>query len=753
MTIKTATVLGAGNMGSQIAALLVNAGLQVRLLDVVLDPKDPNRLSREAFERITNPKKGLLYSSSFAPNLSYGNFDDDLASASASDLFIEAVAENPAIKHRLWERVARVARPEAILTTNTSGIPIREVAAILSEADKARFAGFHFFNPPRFMKLVELIPHETTSAETLTRLTDFATRVLGKGIVRASDVPGFVANRIGVYALVDVMYRAEAEALPPEEVDALTGTVIGRPKTATYRLNDLVGIDIVHEVARNMAALPAQKAYYRLPPSLSLMTEKGSLGNKTSQGYYRKEGREIQVYRKDTDSYTPEKPADIPLLGQLGRDLTKNFRTIFEQRKDGAARFLWQTLANIMHYAAINVPEATDDYRNIDRAMVWGYNWRLGPFQIWDAIGFDRVREDLRKLSGSLPAWIEARNEGFYGPGEDISPLKGLADHVEGSIWQHEGVSDLLVAANRKLILVMRSPHNTVTLEFAQDLRNAVEFLNRNDYRAMVVHAEGANFSPGANIGDMSRLIAEGQISAIARLVDAIQGATAALKYSAKPIVTAARGKALGGGAELLLHSPFVVAAAESVIGLVEIGVGVIPSGGGLTELATRIYAKHQERAEELAGLKKAFNQVIFARTSGNAWEAREMGYLRETDLIIQNEALILEAALQKADLEASFNYIPGTKSSLPVQGSNFRALALARLDSLVAGEFATEHERGIGAEVASTLAGGDVPLGTQLTPEHFLALEKAGFLKLCQTEKTLERMQHMLKTRQVLRN
>lgn len=753
MTIKKVTVLGAGNMGSQIAALFINAGLKVKLLDIVIDKEDPNKLSREAFERITHPKKGLLYSSKFASNISYGNFDEDLVGENDSDLFIEAVSEILEVKHDLFTKVSKIAKEGAILTTNTSGIPIKEIASVLPKEQAERFLGLHFFNPPRFMKLVEIIPHEDTDEKVVEFLSNFTSRTLGKGVITTNDVSGFVANRIGVYALMDVMDRAEKQGLSVTEVDALTGPVIGRPKTATYRLMDLVGVDIAYNVAKGMKEDPAEEEYYVIAKSAADLVEKGFLGNKVKQGYYKKEGKAILSYDYTIGEYTDSPAVNLEFLSKLGRNLKENLRVIFDEREDNVAKFVWESLANVIYYSAINVGKATNDFKNIDRAIVWGYNWKLGPFQIWDAIGFEDVKARLKEEFGSLPTWIEERNESFYGDGEGISSVKGLQEYVKSVVWSNPNVSDLYETEDDTLIYVMRSRNNTFTNEFAKDTIKAVDFLNNSKFKSMVLYSEGPNFSLGANLGDVSTLIKEGKLNEISDLIDVVHDAVYTLKYSDKPIVTASKGRALGGGAELLLSSPFVVAAAESYIGLVEIGVGLIPSGGGLSELAERIYKQRYERAEELAALNRAFETVIFGKVSGNAYEARELGLLKETDIIIQNEELVLEAALKKARLEAEYNYIPKGKLEYATEGNNYLAVAKAKVASLVSGGFATEYEEVIAKEVATVLSGGDIPYGVTLTQEDLLALEKKGFLKLCANPKTLERIEHMLATKRVLRN
>lgn len=420
MSINKVTVLGAGNMGSQIAALFVNAGLKVQLLDIVIDEGDPNKLSKGAYDRITHPKKGMLYDPQFASNLTYGNFNEDLVEANDSDLFVEAVSEVLEIKHDLFAKVSKIAKDTAILTSNTSGIPIKDVASVLPAEQQARFLGLHFFNPPRLMKLVEIIPHTGTIPEIIEQLSTFTKNVLGKGVVETNDVSGFVANRIGVYALMDVMDRAEKMGLSVSDVDALTGPVIGRPKTATYRLMDLVGVDIAHHVAQGMKADPAEADIYIVAPSADTLVEKGFLGNKTKQGYYKRYGKDMYEFDFATEEYVPAKKPALPFLEKLGRNLNANLKTIFESQEDEIGKFVWDSLANVIYYSAINVPKATGDYKNIDRAMVWGYNWKLGPFQLWDAIGFDAVKARLKETFGSLPQWIEERTTPFYEANETI---------------------------------------------------------------------------------------------------------------------------------------------------------------------------------------------------------------------------------------------------------------------------------------------------------------------------------------------
>ena len=395
MIIRKATVLGAGVMGSQIAALLVNAGLKVELLDIVIDEEDKNKLSKQGYDRITNPKASQLYDESFKGNLTYGNFDDNLKEASDSDIFIEAVKEDIKIKHDIWTKIASVAKEDAILATNTSGIPINKIAEALSEEDKKRFVGLHFFNPPRYMKLVEIIPNAESSEEVLTAVTDFTENVLGKGVVNAKDVPAFVANRTGTQSMSDAMYRGEKAGFTVPELDALTGKVIGRPM-GTYRLADLVGLDVAMFVVGGIMQDPSEAKFFNQSGLITKLYEAGSLGNKTGKGFYKKEKGKFYVINPETMDYSEAERPKLEIQGKLGKDLKENMDIIFNA-DDKAGTLLWETLSNTFFYAANNVPKATDNYKDIDRAMVWGFNWRKGPFQLWDLMGFERVKERLEK--------------------------------------------------------------------------------------------------------------------------------------------------------------------------------------------------------------------------------------------------------------------------------------------------------------------------------------------------------------------
>lgn len=751
MLIRKATVLGAGVMGSQIAALLVNAGLQVKLLDVVIDEGDKNKLSKAGYERITHPKKGMLYDKNMIGNLSYGNFTDDLNELSNSDLFIEAVKEDIQIKHDVWNKIAKIAKPTAILTTNTSGIPIEMIARVLSDEDKARFIGFHFFNPPRYMKLVELIPNSQTDQGVLHQLKTFAETALGKGVVIANDVPAFVANRTGVHAISNAMYLGEQAGLSVPEVDALTGKVIGRPM-GTYQLSDLVGNDIGLFVMKGLMQDPAEHAYFKMSELLPVLYEKGALGNKVKHGFYKREGRKTLVFDPEVMSYADKPKVELPILKELGRDLAKNMDIIFNA-SDLAGKFLWENLRNTFYYAAHNVPKASLDFKDIDRAMVWGFNWKLGPFQLWDLMGFEKVKDRIAQELGELPTWVQERQESFYSENEQLDNVKPISEFVAETLWNREG-SNLSVTHEDQLLFKIQTPNNTLTATLSTDLIEAIDKLENENYSSLVLYSPGANFSVGANLFMVKAAIEQGKVDEqIEPTIAELHRAVNRMRYATKPIVTAVQGRALGGGAELILGSPYVVAAAESYIGLVEVGVGLIPSGGGLAELTERVMMSPGLKANHVKLLAEVVTRVSSATVAMNAYEARRHLYLSDTDTIIANSEQRVEVALKKAKFLSENNYIPRTLATFPALGEDFKAIVEGQLDAMRLGNFISDYDMELGLAIASIVSGGAVPEGVLINQLWLQNLEKEYFVKLSKNQKTYERISHMLQTGKPLRN
>ncbi|MGL4008655.1 3-hydroxyacyl-CoA dehydrogenase/enoyl-CoA hydratase family protein [Staphylococcus nepalensis] len=752
MTIRKATVLGAGTMGSQIAALLVNAGLKVKLLDIVIDENDPNKISKKAYEFITNPKRPQLFDLSFASNLSYGNFKQDLQEDDDADIYIEAVKEEVEIKHQIWDQVKKVASDNAIFATNTSGIPIEAIAQVFDDKDKERFFGMHFFNPPRIMKLVEVIPNKQTHSDVVKRVQDFAEDVLGKGVIVANDVPGFVANRVGTQTMNDIMYRAEQQGFSITEVDALTGRSIGRPKMGTYGLSDLVGLDIAMTVIKGLQKVPEEQPFFKDVALSEKLAKNGALGNKTKQGFYKKVNKQRYVFDEEQNDYVEPQRPQLAILGKFSKDLASNLDVIFNAQDD-AGVFLWETLRNNFYYSAINVPKAAEDFKDIDRALVWGFNWKLGPFQLWDLMGYERVKSRMKEELGQLPDWIEQRNESFYAKGESIERVTPVTAYIDKAIWDRSD-SNLSVANEDQLLLKLQSKNNVISNQFLTDLLEAIDKLENEDFTSMVIYAGGNNFSVGANLYQMKKAHEEGQVvSEVGEAVEQLHHVFTRLKHSLKPVVTAVHGRALGGGCELVLHSPIVVAASESYIGLVEAGVGLLPAGGGLAELTDRIMRTNHKNDDKQASITKILMQIGFAKVSTNAYEAKRYGYLRETDTVILNTERRIEMALKRARYESETNYVPLPKSQYIALGRDFKALAEGQLDAQRVGHFISNYDYEITLKVAEVLSGGDIPRNTYVNQRYLQKLEKERFLELLQNKKTYDRISHMLEKGKPLRN
>ncbi|KRG11202.1 3-hydroxyacyl-CoA dehydrogenase/crotonase FadB [Staphylococcus sp. NAM3COL9] len=752
MTIRKATVLGAGTMGSQIAALLVNAGLKVKLLDIVIDENEPNKISKKAYEIITNPKRPQLFDLAFASNLTYGNFNEDLVEQDDADIYIEAVKEEVDIKHQVWDKVKGVAKEDAIFATNTSGIPIESIADVFEPKDKARFFGMHFFNPPRIMKLVEVIPNEKTSKTVVARVQTFAEDVLGKGVIVANDVPGFVANRVGTQTMNDIMYRAENQAFSITEVDALTGLSIGRPKMGTYGLSDLVGLDIAMTVIKGMQNVPDEQPFFHDVTLSEKLAAKGALGNKTKQGFYKKVDKKRFVFDSEQNDYVPPQTPQLEILGKFSKDLASNLDVIFNAQDD-AGIFLWETLRNNFYYSAINVPKAAIDFKDIDRAIVWGFNWKQGPFQLWDLMGFERVKSRMKEELGLLPDWIEQRNEPFYSEGESIERVTPVAEYIDQEIWERAD-SNLSVANKDQLLLKLQSKNNVITDGFLDDLLESINKLEDEDYSSMVIYAGGKNFSVGANLYQMKKAHEENRVvSEVGVMVEKLHYIFTRLKHALKPVVTAVQGRALGGGCELVLHSPFAVAASETYIGLVETGVGILPAGGGLAELTDRVLRTNHKKNDKQDSITRILMQVGFAKVSTNAYEAVKYGYLRETDTVILNTERRVEVALNRARYESETNYVPTPKSQYIALGKDFKALAEGQLDAQRMGNFISDYDYEITLKVAEVLAGGDIPRNTYVNQRYIQTLEKERFLELLQNKKTYDRISHMLAKGKPLRN
>lgn len=669
-----------------------------------------------------------------------------------ADIYIEAVKEELDIKHSVWKQVKAVAKDNALFATNTSGIPIEYIAKVFNEEERQRFFGMHFFNPPRIMKLVEIIPLKETTEESVKAAQEFAEGKLGKGVVVANDVPGFVANRIGTQTMNDIMHRAEEQGISISDTDALTGRAIGRPSTGTYGLSDLVGIDIAVTVTKGMQQVPGEDKFFKSTKIAEKLVESGALGRKTKQGFYKKEKNKILVFNPESNEYVEQSKPQYPVLAKFSKDLTANMDVIFNA-DDEAGLFMWETMRNNFYYSALNVPKAASDYKDIDRALVWGFNWKKGPFQLWDMMGFERVKNRIKEELGELPEWIENRTEGFYEDGESIERVASVSELIESEIWNRED-SNLSVVNADQLLLKLQSGNNIISDDFAKDLIEAVDLLESEDFSSMVLYADGRNFSVGANLFMMKKAHEMKKVDElVGPAIDTLHESFNRMKYSLKPIVTAVQGKALGGGCELVLHSPFVVAASETYIGMVETGVGLLPSGGGLAEMSDRILSTNHKHDDKQQSMTEVLTNIGMAKVSTNAYEAKRYGYLRDTDSIILNVEKRVEAALNKARLESEMNYIPKPEGKYIALGRDFKALAEGMLDAQRLGNFISDHDYEITLKIAEVLSGGDVPRNTYVNQRYLQKLERERFLALLKQEKTYARISHMLETGKPLRN
>jgi len=802
--VRRAAVLGAGTMGSRIAAHLANAGIPTLLLDMIPPGEgDRNRLAKAALDTLAKAKPAAFYESSLAALIVPGNFEDDLPKLSACDWVIEAVAENLAIKTALLARVLPHLAPEALLTTNTSGLPVAQIAAGLG-SHRDRFFGTHFFNPPRYMRLLEVIPAAETDPAVAASFAAFADRNLGKQVVFSNDTPNFIANRIGISVMFSAAALMLEQGLTIEEVDALTGQAIGWPRTGTFRLADMVGIDIPAHVAANFPQGVTQSGFSAI---LEEMMRRGSLGDKTGQGFYKKvrgaEGSNGKDQRMVLDLATYEyRPAIKPALPAL--EMAKNAASLPERlrlllandpAKDKAAAFLWPFLSSLWNYAADRIGEVASDAASIDQAMRAGFNWELGPFEMWDAAGVASTVSRMKALglpvSPRVEALLAAGHASWYeqdGPcGEQVcfQPEKGEFEPVP-SFPGHARIADF-----RRTNGVVRSNSGASLIDLGDgigcielhSLKNAIggdvlalasAVLHPSsdavrDFAAFVIASDRENFSVGANLMQLLLTAQEGEWDELNGVIHGFQQMTAAIKYCPRPVVAAPFGMTFGGGAEICLHAARRQAHAETYIGLVEAGVGLIPAGGGTKEMLLRSIdaamalappdprdppSRFAQSAELATALRKSFETVAMAKVSTSAAEARPLGLLTPADRITLNrERLLLDAKAQAAALAAAGYAAPLPRMQIPAPGIG--NLAAMETGAYLMGEagFASEHDQKVARWIAYILAGGRVTAGTLVSEQYILDLEREAFLSLCGERKTQERIAFTLKTGKPLRN
>lgn len=779
--IRKAVVLGAGTMGAQVAAHLAAADIEVALLDIVPSPAGDDRsaLARRAIKGLGKIKPPPLHIPDHAARIRPGNFEDDWGELSDADWVFEAVVENLEIKRGLLARVVAVSSPQAIVTTNTSGLGIAAMSQELDEARQRRFFGTHFFNPPRYLKLLETIPGPHTDLDLLVEMEDFLERVLGKGVVRCKDTPNFIGNRIGIYSMSVAMRTMVELDMTVDEVDALTGPLIGRPKSATFRTADIAGLDIFAHAAgtvRDGAPNDPEPEAWVLPELVEKMLEKGLLGAKTGSGFYQKQGKEIRTLDWRTLEYGERSKPKFPSVEAARgvEDVAERVRQIvFSQVEDKAQAFLWRALSSSCLYAAALVPEISDDVVAVDRAMEWGFVWGLGPFRLFDALGVSAVVERARQEGRTIPplveSLLESGRETFYATENDgptvfgsqgphpVPDRPGVIDLVAlrkaGAVKKENAGASLLDLGDGCALVEFHSKMNTIGADAIAMLNTAVQEA-RPHFDALVVGNQGQNFSAGANLMLILLAAQEEEWDEIDLLIRQFQGATMALKYAPIPVVAAPFGMTLGGGCEIALHAHRVRASAETYMGLVELGVGVVPAAGGTKEMALRAHQRCAgvKDADPFPFLKRAFETIGFAQVSGSGREALQM-FLTPADSISPHPDRLLFDAKAVALAAARTGYRAGRpREDVPALGRPAIAAFRMALHNARQGSRISEHDELLGLRVATILCGGDRVPGVA-SEQHFLDLEREAFLSLLGTARTQERIQHMLKTGKPLRN
>ena len=786
LLVRRAAVLGAGVMGAQIAAHLANAGVDVLLFDLPMKGGDPNGIVLKAIANLAKLSPAPLAAKDRAAAIVPANYDQHLYLLQDCDLIVEAIAERLDWKKDLYAKIAPHVASHAILASNTSGLSINALADVLDEALHERFCGLHFFNPPRYMHLAELIPCSKTSPEVLDNLETFLTSTLGKGVVRAKDTPNFIGNRIGVFSMLSTMHHTAAFGLGFDTVDALTGPAIGRPKSATYRTADVVGLDTMAHVIQTMAdTLPDDPwhNYFAVPPLLKALIAQGALGQKTGAGIYRKLGKDIQVIDVATKDYRTsggEVAAEVAEMLKIRNPAEKFAKLRASDHQQ--AQFLWAIFRDLFHYSAFHLASIADTARDVDFAIRWGYGWNLGPFETWQAAGWQQVAgwiaEDIaagKAMSNApLPSWVLDGRDGVHGADGSFSPAGNVSlprsalpvykrqrfpDPLLGEkfasgetvfetdavrMW-HDGDGIAVIGFKTKL--------HTVNDGVLDGLQKAIATAEQ-DFDGLVIWQDSEPFSAGADLKGAMGLLQAGRVSDFDAMIANFQATSQRIKHSLVPVVAAVRGMALGGGCEFQMHSARTVAALESYIGLVEAGVGLLPAGGGLKEIATRAGLSAGQGGDVFAGLKPYFEAVAMAKVSTSALEAKELGLLRKDDIVVFNAHELLFVAKQQVRALAESGYRPPVPArQIPVAGDVGIATFKMMLVNMLEGRFISEHDYEVATRIATVLCGGAVDRGSLVDEDWLIRLEREHFVALAQMPKTQERIVHTLTTGKPLRN
>ena len=782
LPFRTAAVLGAGVMGSQIAAHLANAGLSVHLLDIPAKEGNKNAIVENAFKKIQKLKPNPFATSKTSRRIILGNFDEHFDRLKEAEWIIEVVVENLEIKQQLMERIEKVADEHTIITTNTSGLPIQLIAKDRSDSFKKRFFGTHFFNPPRYLSLLEIIPTPDTDPNILERVKWFGRVHLGKSIVIAKDTPNFIANRIGTYAIMQAIREFTNDNYTIEEIDVLTGTLIGHPKSATFRTTDVVGLDTLVYVGENLFnAIPDDESRdaHRPPDLMYKLVEKGLLGQKTKKGFYQKVGKDILSINPGTLEYQPPQEmnlGDIKALSKIG-SLPERIRAVYDD-PGRTGQFTRQTTLDIIGYSARRIPEIADNPADIDKAICWGFGWEMGPFETWDVLGFERVIKDMVEFGIDLPEWIETMNEdgitSFYRQNETrrevYVPGKGYVaeftypDVVDLSIIKTKPNDTLLERKESALLDIgdnvalyeFRSKANALGRDVVEGIYEAIDFVEENDFHGLVIGNSGKNFSVGANLYEATQILMAGKFDEVENLARRFQGMIKKIRYARKPVVSAVQGMVLGGGCEIALASANVVAALETYIGLVELGAGLIPAGCGTTNMTA--WAGEKAASEFPSHIQpfmlNAFETIATAKVATSAFEAKELGFLKPDAHVVMNSDRRIYVAKEEVIRMSNEGYLPPpVRTDIMILGEPGRAAMESVVFQIQQAGYATEYDKFLTGQVAYIMNGGSLSAPTAVHEDYLHELEIKVFLSLLKEKKTLERVESILKTNKPLRN
>lgn len=796
--ITKVAVLGSGIMGSRIACHFANIGVDVLLLDIVprelneqekkkgLTLEDKvvrNRIVTDAFESAVKSNPAPLYDKSFASRISLGNFDDDMDKIKDYDWIIEVVVENLDIKKKVFDQVEKHRKPGTLITSNTSGIPIHLMLEGRSEDFQKNFCGTHFFNPPRYLKLLEIIPTPKTDPEITDFLMHYGDLYLGKTTVLAKDTPAFIANRVGIYAILKVIETMQKLGLNVDEIDKLTGPIIGRPKSATFRTSDVVGLDTLVKVANGLyAGLPNDEGRdtFKLPDVVGKLMDNNWLGDKTGQGFYKKtkdaKGKtEILTLNLETLEYEPKKKASFGTLEATKPvdNLKERYKVLFAG-KDKAGEFYRDSFYALFKYVTNRIPEIADELYKIDDAICAGFGWEVGPFETWDAVGVEKTVAKMEEMGYKPNNWVydmlKAGITSFYTAKDGIrhyydiksksyKPVPGaeeyiILDHLRENkvLWKNSG-STIFDLGDGVINVEFHTKMNTLGGEVVEGINKAIDMAEK-DYRGLVIGNQGAQFSAGANLGMVFMYAIEQEFDEVDFMIRHFQNTMMRVRYSSVPVVVAPHGLTLGGGCEMSLHADQIQAAAETYIGLVEVGVGLIPGGGGTKELTKRVSDGLEAGDVELNALQNAFMNIATAKVATSAEEARGMHILRPHDRIsINKDRQIADAKAAVLDLADAGYTKPVQAKNIKVQGKTGMALFMAGVNGMKMGNYISDHDLKIANKIAYVMCGGDLSYPQEVTEQYLLDLEREAFLSLTGEKKTLERIQSILTSGRPLRN